>query len=237
MRFREVCPQVFMASRGGVNMYVIAHSDGTVLIDAGLPGGASALIAALARFPDLAGVVLTHGHYDHVGGAAVVARARGVPVWMHPDDAALLAEGRWRRAGRASPTLHGPLLKRLVADRYPDEVPALADVLPAQKAIPLAGGIEVIHCPGHSAGQVALVWREAGVVFAADVVMHILGLREPILYEDRAEGLASIRRLAEAAEGASLMVFGHGGPLRDPGPPIARFARRLEGVSSHGRDV
>ncbi len=231
MRFREVFPRLFTASRGGVNMHVIAHPDGAVLIDAGLPGGASALVAALEQFPDLAGIVLTHGHYDHIGGAAAVAKARGVPVWMHPADGALLAEGRWRREGRASPTLHGPLLKRLVADRYPDDVPAVADIQPLQDEIPLAGGIEVIPCPGHSAGQIALVWREAKVVFAADVVMHVLGLREPLLYEDRAEGLASIRRLAEAADGAAVMVFGHGRQLRNPGPAVARFAKRFEGVS------
>jgi glyoxylase-like metal-dependent hydrolase (beta-lactamase superfamily II) len=62
-----------------------------------------------------------------------------------------------------------------------------------------AGGIEVIHTPGHWAGQVALLWRPGRMLFAGDVCMNVMGLGDPVGFESLKEGRASQRKVASLA--------------------------------------
>ena len=233
MRFRHVAPGLWMASKLGVNVCLIEHEDALVLIDSGTPAMADPILDAVAAETSLAGkslesVVLTHGHYDHAGGAAEVTRASGAGVWMHPADAALVGEGRWRRPARPSPTWHGRVLTAFVAERYPEHLPPVAGSSPIEDTLPLAGGLDTLPVPGHCAGQVALRWTgpDGGrTVFAGDTVMNLLGPSEPILYENRSEGLRSIGELATFAKGADRIIPGHGRPMRVSNDLIRRLER------------
>ena len=75
----------------------------------------------------------------------------------------------------------------------------------------IAGGIEVIHVPGHCAGQVALIWCPGGMLFAGDVCMNLMGLADPVGFEDLDEGRASQCKLASLSFEAA--GFGHGKPI------------------------
>jgi glyoxylase-like metal-dependent hydrolase (beta-lactamase superfamily II) len=56
--------------------------------------------------------------------------------------------------------------------------------------------IEVIHTPGHCAGQVALPWRWGRMLFAGDVCMNVMGLGDPVGFESLKQGRASQRKVA-----------------------------------------
>jgi glyoxylase-like metal-dependent hydrolase (beta-lactamase superfamily II) len=88
--------------------------------------------------------------------------------------------------------------------------------------LPIAGGIDVIHVPGHCAGQVALYWRRGRMLFAADACMNIFGLGDPMGFEDLEIGRASQRKLAALSFDAA--GFGHGKPLARNAS--ARFSRK-----------
>ena len=60
---------------------------------------------------------------------------------------------------------------------------AIDQPLTAGELLPIAGGIEVIHAPGHSAGQVVLLWRPGRMLFAGDVCVNVMGLRDPVGFE------------------------------------------------------
>jgi glyoxylase-like metal-dependent hydrolase (beta-lactamase superfamily II) len=75
----------------------------------------------------------------------------------------------------------------------------------------IAGGFDVIHTPGHCAGQVALLWRPGRMLFAGDVCMNIMGLGDPVGFESLEEGRASQRKLAGLSFDAA--GFGHGEPI------------------------
>ena len=232
MQFKPLAPQLWGATHSGVNVFAIVHNEATVLIDSGMPAAAGPLLRALRRLPPVQHLVITHAHYDHSGSAAALQAATGTTVWAHPDDAQLLATGRWRRPVDASPTFHGRLGTWLVNRTAPGLVEAVVGCRPAREGdtLPIGGGIAVIETPGHSAGQIALRWRapdRTEVLFAADTVVNLLGVREPLLYEDRALGIASITKLAQHSGSAALMVFGHGAALHNPAEPLARFAENL----------
>jgi glyoxylase-like metal-dependent hydrolase (beta-lactamase superfamily II) len=96
--------------------------------------------------------------------------------------------------------------------------------------LPVAGGIKVIHTPGHTAGHVSYLWPQAGgVLFTGDAAGNFRGLRPPIgmagmFTEDHEQAKESFRKLAELEFGAAC--FGHGGPLT--GQAHAEFRRAVE---------
>jgi glyoxylase-like metal-dependent hydrolase (beta-lactamase superfamily II) len=57
---------------------------------------------------------------------------------------------------------------------------AIGQPLTHGEILPIAGGIEVIHTPGHCAGQVALLWRPGRMLFAGDVCLNVVGLGDPV---------------------------------------------------------
>jgi glyoxylase-like metal-dependent hydrolase (beta-lactamase superfamily II) len=105
---------------------------------------------------------------------------------------------------------------------------AIDQPLTAGELLPIAGGIEVIHAPAHSAGQVALLWRPGRMLFAGDVCMNVMGLRDPVGFESLEDGCASQKKLASLSFDAA--GFGHG-------RPIARDASTHFSVISGAREI
>jgi glyoxylase-like metal-dependent hydrolase (beta-lactamase superfamily II) len=211
-----VVPGLHRLKLGAVNAYLIEDGRELTLIDSGFPDRHGAILRAIAalghRPEDLGRIVLTHAHPDHAGSAAALAAATGARTVMHPLDVAV-AEGREPpRPLSPAPDLVMRALFAVLSLAKPACPPVRIDETVEDGAeLPVAGGLAVIHAPGHCAGQVALLWRPRRVLFAADACCNLLGLRHPIGYEDRAQGLASLRRLA--ALDVDVACFGHGAPL------------------------
>ena len=209
-----------------INIYVM----GGVLIDAGTRFARGRVLRRLKA----AGVTpsahaLTHAHADHQGASRAVCRALGLPFWCSEGDAEAAEDPR-------------VMLARM--PRHPMNAVFAANV--AGPGCPVArrlkegdevGGFTVLATPGHTAGHVSY-WRESDrVLVIGDVVanMNFLtgrpSLREPPWFfsADPSRNRDSARRLA--ALEPSLIAFGHGPPLRDPGE-FARFAATLGGARS-----
>ena len=113
---------------------------------------------------------------------------------------------------RPAPGLLGQVLCKLFF--HPEErmePVAIDQPLTPGEILPIAGGIEVIHTPGHCAGQVALLWRSGRMLFAGDVASNLMGLGDPLGFESLEEGRASQRKLASLSFDAA--GFGHGKPI------------------------
>lgn len=198
---------------GSANAVLLDAGGDLVLIDAGWPGKAGLVLDALGKLGhgpgDLGHLVLTHGHPDHIGSAVALVRATGARTYMHAADAPLAESG-----GPFRPLTPGPGLIRRVALRAiydPDEPtePFRIDQPVADgETLPLAGGLRVVHAPGHCAGQVALLWQGTRLLVAADAFINLFGPADPIGFEDEAEGRRSQRKLAALAPVAAC--FGHG---------------------------
>lgn len=163
--FRSVLVNYFFISAGGHDW---------VLVDAGLPFSGRRLVRQAAlRFgagrPPRA-IVLTHGHFDHVGALPRLQRRwPGVPVFAHPAEVPFLTN---RVAYQpADPGVGGGLMS-LTSSLYPRRVGPFANVnaLPPDGTVPGLEGWEWLPTPGHSPGHVSL-WRSLDrVLIAGDAV-------------------------------------------------------------------
>ena len=213
MGAKRVINGVHVIPMGMANAFLIEGNDGLTLIDAGFPGKEAAVFQAirgLDRSPDqLKHLVLTHGHPDHIGSAAAIVRETSAKTYMHALDIPLAESGGPFRPMRPAPGLLGQVLCRLFFDPEERMEPVLIDQpLSDGELLPIAGGIEVIHTPGHCAGHVALLWRPGRMLFAGDVCTNLMGLGDPVGFESLDQGRASQRKLAGLSFDAA--GFGHG---------------------------
>jgi glyoxylase-like metal-dependent hydrolase (beta-lactamase superfamily II) len=207
---------VHLIAMGMANAFLVEGDEGLVLIDAGFPHKEAtvfAAIRALGRSPrELKHLIFTHGHPDHIGSAAAIVRETGARTYMHLLDIAMAESG-----GPFRPMTPAPgLLRRVLCKVFfhPDEQlepVAIDQHLNDGEVLDVAGGFQVIHLPGHCAGQVALVWQNGRMLFAGDVVANIMGLGDPLGFENLEEGRASQRKLASLSFDAA--GFGHGKPI------------------------
>jgi glyoxylase-like metal-dependent hydrolase (beta-lactamase superfamily II) len=192
------------------------EADGSVtLVDCGIkraPPRIVAGLAAMGKAPgDVTRIVLTHAHTDHAGGLAEVRRRAGGPdVEVHEADAGYVREGI------SAPFDTSFTLGRLMT-RGPDqrfEPVEVARVLRDGDVLPVAGGLRVVHTPGHTPGHVSLLHPGSGVLVTGDALFNIRGVRWPFgpACTDAAQCRRSAQRLVDLEY--SLVAFTHGPEIR-----------------------
>ena len=131
---------------------------------------------------------------------------------LDPLDISKAESGGPFRPMKPAPGLLGQVLCRLFFDPNEQMVPVAIDQpLTDGEILPIAGGIEVIHTPGHCAGHVALLWHPGRMLFAGDVCTNLMGLGDPVGFENLEQARASQRKLASLSFDA--VGFGHGKPI------------------------
>jgi glyoxylase-like metal-dependent hydrolase (beta-lactamase superfamily II) len=227
------------------------------LIDAGLPMGAARILALAAdRFgvdSPPSSIVLTHGHFDHVGALEALLGVWDVPVYAHMAELPFLTG----QADYPPPdtTVGGGLparLSPLVPERGID-LGERVRPLPANGEVPGMSEWHWVHTPGHAPGHVALFRERDRVLLAGDAVCTT---RQETAYaatpqRHRLSGPPAYFTIDWDKAGRSattiaslkplVLAAGHGEPMRGPSLPddLAALARDFNRRArpSHGRYV
>lgn len=241
----QVADGVHRLELAHTNLYLVVTEGRMLIIDAGLPGMWKPLRAALDALgvdhDQLDGVVLTHGHFDHVGLLNRMHRDWSVPVWVHPGDARLVRHPyRYRPEQNRVlfPLLHpagwAPLARLVAAGALTVRGAGFATELDPSAAPEALDrhGIKIIPTPGHTTGHVALHLPERDVVITGDALVTFdpytgrsgAQIIAPAATADSVENLASLERIADTGAGTALP--GHGGPWTSGVAEAVRQARR-----------
>ena len=179
-----------MLGQLGTNCYVLGDKK-VALVDP------AANAEGIINFLNSEGLVLdkilvTHGHFDHVGALGSLREKTGAKVYMHEGDIPML----------------GSMEKSLgfMIGQAPDKC-EVDVVLKGGETIEIEGEkIEVMHTPGHSQGSVSYIGE--GFVCSGDLIFReSIGRYD---YGDYCAEMASIRRLLNAIDDECIILPGHG---------------------------
>lgn len=226
---QEAAPDLYCLPVQIVNVCFAGNPEGEwVLVDAGMPRSADAILrTAEERFGGSKprAIVLTHGHFDHVGAIVDLVRHWNIPVYAHERELPYLT-GR-ADYPPADPTVDGGLVTEL-SPLFPNEGIDLSghvEALPADGSVPSMPGWRWIHTPGHTPGHVSLFRERDRALIAGDafvtvkqealykVIMQEMEFSGPPKYftTNWAAAEESVKKL-EALKPA-IAVTGHGRPV------------------------
>ena len=161
------------------------------------PDAKDALVKEIhARNLTVDAIIITHGHWDHIGDAEALRRELGAPLLAHE-----LSRPRLEQPG--SSTFELPFqIEPVTVDRWVragDEV-ALGDRT-----------FSVMFLPGHEPGHIALYGQDDHLLLSGDVLFPNGHGRIDIEGANRADMEASLRQLMELPDG-TVVYNGHGLP-------------------------
>lgn len=155
-----------------VNIHCVGHKENFVLVDTGMPKMSKSLVNAIERnfgsgYQPKA-IVLTHGHFDHVGSIIELLKKWDIPVYAH------YLEEPFLTGEKAYPTpdasVEGGLLAE-ISPIYPNESIDISNYLHIIKegeTILELADFNVIHTPGHALGHISLFRENDRTLIAGD---------------------------------------------------------------------
>lgn len=175
----EVLPDLFCHTIQIVNICLVGRPDSKdfVLVDAGMPQSADDIISVTEeRFgvnnPPKA-IILTHGHFDHVGAIIELVKHWQVPVYAHELELPYLT-GK-ERYPEPDPTVEGGMVAKMSL-LFPNEPIKLGDhveVLPTDGSVPHMPSFRWVHTPGHTPGHISLFREEDRALIAGDAFITV----------------------------------------------------------------
>jgi glyoxylase-like metal-dependent hydrolase (beta-lactamase superfamily II) len=213
-----------------INSFAFLDDDGQVtLVDCGVKRAPGTIVAALehvGKHPqDVTGIILTHAHSDHAGGAKEMLDSTGVTgVAMHESDIPFALEGKPAPMDGASTA--GRLMSRLPGLTFdPFQV---STVLQDGDVIDVAGGLRIIHTPGHTPGHISLLHERTGVLITGDALFNPFSrMRWPIAATCTSARQNKVSAQLLADLDYQVAAFTHGTEIRDNAREAIRsFLRR-----------
>jgi glyoxylase-like metal-dependent hydrolase (beta-lactamase superfamily II) len=165
-----------------------------------------------------AGIVLTHGHLDHVASVPDIALRHGLAVWIHPDDEVLLSDP----AAGLSPESK-PLLEQFYGTTTPSFRPADLRHFNDEDELSLAQiDFKVWHSPGHTPGCVVLTMDSGRLMLSGDVLFNEGVGRTDLPRSSPAAMQDSLARIMRTFDASVEVYPGHG-----PNTTIGRERHRV----------
>ncbi len=175
----EVLPDLFCYTIQIVNICFVGNpeTDDFVLVDAGMPKCANEIISiAEDRFGTNSrpkAIILTHGHFDHVGGIIELIKYWDVPVYAHQMEIPFLTGQQ--SYPEPDPTVEGGMVAKM-SPLFPNEPIDLGNsvkALPIDGTVPHMPEFRWIHTPGHTPGHISLFREKDRTLIAGDAFVTV----------------------------------------------------------------
>lgn len=177
-----------------VNAYVVADQNKVcAVID---PADAEPILRYLQQEGlDCQQILLTHGHFDHIGGVAELKERTNAQVLIHEQDANMLTSDQDNLAAFSG--VHVP--------------PCKADVHLQDGAQIYIGNLHarVLHTPGHSMGSVCYLFEAQRVLFTGDTLFRLSVGRSDFVHSDTKLLHQSIQDRLMTLQGDYVIYPGH----------------------------
>lgn len=141
----------------GTNCYIVYNEYDALIID---PGGDPEKVIDFLKFEDLKpqAILLTHAHFDHIGGVDDLRKHFNLDVYLHENEANWLEEPRLNRSTAFT--------RKEVRTARPDHL-----IQPGKMKLS-SFEFDVIHTPGHSPGSVSYLFVNEGFIISGDVLFQ-----------------------------------------------------------------
>jgi glyoxylase-like metal-dependent hydrolase (beta-lactamase superfamily II) len=241
----EVAPGIHRIEDAYTNWYIVEDGSELTVVDTGTRASWNSFQEALGKMKrdrsDVRAVVLSHGHFDHLGFAERARTELGVPVFIHEADERLTREPlsyaheRSRLPYLLKPKAM-PIVGALLRQRafWPPPIGSVRTF--SEGTLPVPGSPSVVFTPGHTFGHCCFHLPDREALIAGDAIVTLnpyTGDKGPQIVAgaataDSAMALASLDALSSLE--AKTVLTGHGEPWRE-GVRKAVELSRLAGPS------
>ena len=216
-----MCSRIHTIPLGFDQIYIV-KDQGAIMIDSGEPKKGKVFLNGLRKKSikpeEIQLIVLTHGHWDHIGSAAEIKEITEAKIVMHKNEKHCLEESF--KLMPPGVTTWGNILDKLVSwfiTPFKHIHATEVDIVLKDEEFSLNEyGIKgkIIHTPGHSSGSVSIL-LDTGEAFVGDLAMNKIPLRLtpglPIFAEDWPKLIESWQKLLDL--GVRIIYPSHGDPF------------------------
>ncbi|WP_215112892.1 MBL fold metallo-hydrolase [Exiguobacterium sp. s63] len=176
------------------NGYVLEKDGTVVVIDPGTDD--PRFFEVIDRFGTPSAILLTHAHFDHIGGIDALRERYQIPVYIHRLETDWLTNGE--KNGASAFNLPMPSMK-------PAEKTYEGDVLRIGNLT-----FHIYHTPGHSPGSVVLYMADEKTAFCGDLIFKQSVGRTDLFGGDQSTLMGSIDRMKQLLPDETILYSGHG---------------------------